>query len=123
MKIILIVLASVSILCGIVSCDGLMDSFRETFSKETVVGGYTKQRRLSDEEKLLFESVAQEVAGVKYTPMNVSTQVVAGTNYRFLCKGKSPERGGEKFYAVITIHKPLPQQGEPRIISIERQVR
>ena len=105
--------------CVCVSCDQTPNSS----PKEAVVGGYSEQRKLSDEERALFDSVAAEIAGVKYEPINVSTQIVAGVNYRFLCKGKEQERRGKKFYAVIVVHKPLPNAGEPRIISIERQKR
>ena len=105
--------------CVCVSCDQIFNSS----PKQAVVGGYSESRKLSDEERALFDSVAAEIAGVKYEPINVSTQIVAGVNYRFLCKGKEQERRGKKFYAVIVVHKPLPNAGEPRIISIERQKR
>ena len=105
--------------CVCVSCDQIFNPS----PKEAVVGGYSEQRKLSDEERALFDSVAAEIAGVKYEPINVATQIVAGVNYRFLCKGKEQERCGKKFYAVIVVHKPLPNAGEPRIISIERQSR
>ena len=105
--------------CVCVSCDQIFN-----FSpKQAVVGGYSEPRKLSDEERALFDSVAAEIAGVKYEPINVATQIVAGTNYRFLCKGKETERRGKKFYAVIVVHKLLPNAGEPRVMSIERQKR
>lgn len=119
MRIWSIVLITMALSCVNVSCDSVVGSA----DNSAIVGGFSEPRRLSDEEALLFESVASKVAGVNYTPMNVATQIVAGTNYRFLCKGKDVERGGKKFYAVIVVHKPLPNQGEPRILSIERQAR
>lgn len=105
--------------CVCVSCDQIFNPS----PKQAVVGGYSEAHKLSDEERALFDSVAAEIAGVKYEPINVATQIVAGVNYRFLCKGKEQERRGKKFYAVIVVHKPLPNAGEPRIISIERQKR
>lgn len=119
MKTIYTLFVAVLLSCACVSCDGIFNSS----PKETVVGGYSEAHKLSAEERALFDSVAAEVAGVKYTPINVSTQIVAGVNYRFLCKGKEQERGGKKFYAVIVVYQPLPNAGEPRIISIERQSR
>ena len=74
--------------CVCVSCDQTPNSS----PKEAVVGGYSEAHKLSDEERALFDSVAAEIAGVKYEPINVSTQIVAGVNYRFLCKGKEQER-------------------------------
>lgn len=104
--------ASMLLFC---SCDRL----------DTAVGGYSKTRRISDSEKELFTTLTASIEGVEYRPMNVATQVVAGTNYRFLCKAREVENGkkGDKYYAVVVIHKPLPHQGEPRIIEIERQKR
>ena len=90
---------------------------------EAVAGGYSKPRTPDADEKALFESLTQGLEGVTYKPLNVATQVVAGTNYRFLCQGRETARKGRKFDAVITIHKPLPGQGEPRVTSVERQRR
>lgn len=119
MRIIYILLLAVLLSFTCVSCDGILPSS----SEPTLVGGYSEPRKLSNEERALFDDVAAEMAGVKYTPINVSTQIVVGVNYRFLCKGKEQERGGKKFYAVIVVHKPLPNAGEPKVISIERQTR
>ncbi len=71
----------------------------------------------------MFTSVTASIEGVEYKPMNVATQVVAGTNYRFLCKAKEMNGEGKKYYAAIVIHLPLPGQGEPRLLSIEREER
>ena len=104
MKAIYTLIAALLLSCACISCDRIFNSSPE----EAVVGGYSEQRKLSEEERALFDNVAADVAGV---------------NYRFLCIGKEQERGGKKFYAVIVVHKPLPNAGEPRIISIERQSR
>ena len=89
----------------------------------TAVGGYSKTRRLSDSERAMFTSVTASIEGVEYKPMNVATQVVAGTNYRFLCKAKEMNGEGKKYYAAIVIYLPLPGEGEPRLLSIEREER
>lgn len=112
------------------SCDSLSASFallRQGFDKSsTQVGGYTEPRKLTDSEAALFEKYVAKIADVEYEPINVATQIVAGTNYRFLCKGrevKADGKRGKKFYATIILHRPLPDRGEPRIISIERKKR
>ena len=87
------------------------------------VGGYTDQRRLTDEERALFEAVTASIDDTAYKPLNVATQVVAGTNYRFVCRAREKGRRGKRFDAVIVIYKPLPGQGEPRITSNERSTR
>ena len=62
-----------------------------------------------------------------YTPMYVSTQVVAGTNYKFWCiwddlgadlkDFKEPTKTYR--YCWVTIFKPLPGHGEPCMTTIE----
>lgn len=107
---ILILLLCTMLFCG---CD----------ATNTAVGGYSKTRRLSDSERVMFESVTSSMEGVEYKPMNVATQVVSGTNYRFLCRAKERDGRGKKYYAAIVIHLPLAGQGEPRVLSIEREER
>ena len=119
MKAIYTLIAALLLSCACISCDRIFNSSPE----EAVVGGYSEQRKLSDEERALFDNVAADVAGVKYTHINVSTQIVAGVNYRFLCKARRVDENGKKgkrFHAVIVVHKPL-SDGELRILSIEKQ--
>lgn len=91
--------------------------------RNRTVGGYTDQRRLSDEERALFDEAVGPAGDIVYKPMSVATQVVAGTNYRFVCKARETKKHGKRFDAVIVVYKPLPGQGEPRITSIERSKR
>lgn len=92
----------------------------ETTRTDRMNGAYTAQRPLNDEEKELFETVMAEYVGVKYTPESVATQVVAGTNYRFICTAEPLTRDPQTFKAEITIFQPLPSQGEARITNIKR---
>lgn len=64
-------------------------------------GGYTDYRVLSDDEVALFDSIYSEAAPA-LKPYAVATQVVAGTNYRFLCHDDM----GQEY--VVTIFVPLP---------------
>mgnify|MGYP003343571673 CR=1 FL=1 len=83
---------------------------------QQICGGYTEQREPTNDEIEMFRSVtASEEAS--YTPLSVSTQVVAGTNYRFWCRYQDAKGSG---HCWITIFKPLPGQGEPSITSIEK---
>lgn len=52
------------------------------------------------------------MTGVSYTPESVATQVVAGTNYRFICTAKTATPGPETYEAEIIVFQPLPGQGE-----------
>ena len=112
------------------SCDSLSASFanlKQSYGKtSTQVGGFSEPRKLTDTEESLFEKYIAKIGDMEYEPINVATQIVAGTNYRFLCKGrevKGDGKRGKKFYATIILHRPLPDRGEPRIISIERKKR
>lgn len=119
-----IAVAAMSLCC---SCDSLSNIFSASDSTSTnQVGGYSESRRLTDREKELFDEYVARIGDVEYEALNVATQIVAGTNCRFLCKAreiKADGKRGKKFYAVVVLYRPLPGQGEPRVTSIERQKR
>ena len=101
--------------------------FSDLVEKEALYGGYTSMRQSSDEEFAMFKKATDDDGMIIYTPLYVSTQVVAGTNYKFWCiwddlgadlkDFKEPTKSYG--YCWITIFKPLPGQGEPRVTSIE----
>jgi len=81
-------------------------------AEKILCGGYTEQREPSTEEMEMFRQVTASRDTV-FNPIKVSTQVVAGLNYRFYCSfNKKP-----KEYCNITIYKPL--QGQPEITEIK----
>jgi len=78
------------------------------------LGAYTEGRALTkDEQKLFNETYKGEI---KLTPMTVSTQVVAGTNYKFICKDK-----GGSTYQVIIYQKLPAYGGEAEVTTIEKE--
>lgn len=87
---------------------------------QTLCGGYTAQRPLTEDEHLLFDRVTRELTGVKYTPQSVATQVVAGTNYRFVCTAETATDKPAVHKAEITVYQPLPGQGGPKITEIRK---
>lgn len=88
--------------------------------KQSLSGGFTEQRDLTEDETLLFDKVTEKLVGVKYTPESVATQVVAGINYRFICTAKTLTPKPETYQTEITVYKPLPGQGDPKITEIRR---
>lgn len=79
-----------------------------------MAGAYGGYEKVDQQEKAIFEEAVKaydETLVLK--PKKVSRQVVAGTNYRFLCKDS-----GHKTRTVV-IYAPLPGRGEPRVTSIE----
>jgi len=82
---------------------------------EHLCGGYSQMREPITDELTLFYSVTCAGKFV-FTPISVSTQVVAGLNYRFWCRydDKTLSSTGHCF---ITIYHPL--QGDPVLSKIE----
>lgn len=66
------------------------------------VGGWTPFAPVTKEEEKIFNKATQGILGVKYTPEQVSHQLVAGTNYRFICKAVSSTNPPREYYASIS---------------------
>lgn len=79
-----------------------------------IVGSYSEYREPSEDEKIFFEEVVKGYAKELFNPERVSTQVVAGINYRFLCSMKD---GNATSKVIVTIYKPL--SGDSKITSVE----
>ncbi|MDE1465827.1 hypothetical protein [Spartinivicinus poritis] len=82
-----------------------------------IPGGWTLYRtNLSRDDYSVFFQAMSGFTGVKYTPFAVSTQVVAGTNYKFICNGESIHPDVAPTAVIIKVHRPL--HGEPEVLSI-----
>ncbi|AHX61155.1 hypothetical protein [Aeromonas media] len=75
-----------------------------------LLGGWTAYHKLSAKDQAVFNQALQ------YTPFEVSTQVVAGTNYRFKCKTTVPLPNPIHGEAVVQIFQSL--DGSAHITSI-----
>jgi hypothetical protein len=82
-----------------------------------LVGGWSPSHNLTAEDKIVFDEALHGFVGVKYTPNTVSTQVVAGTNYRFKCTAQVPH-SEVVWDAIVEIFRPL--TGKPHITGIVR---
>lgn len=91
--------------------------FSDLAQPQQVCGGYTEQREPTEEEMEMFRTVTGNGEMV-FTPLSVSTQVVAGTNFRFWCRYQDSEGSG---HCWVTIFKPLPGHGETTLSSIEKE--
>lgn len=80
-------------------------------------GGWSPARDLCPEEKELFHNVMGNRIGISYTPIKVSTQVVAGTNYCFTCATKLSTNPPKMRHAQVFIFEPLPGQGEAQYVK------
>ncbi|WP_449400404.1 hypothetical protein [Chryseobacterium wanjuense] len=86
-------------------------------TQELVVGGWTKYHALTPEDQKVFNEAMEGFVGVKYTPQEVSTQVVNGTNYRYKCIASMPP-SQVVWEAVVEIYAPI--NGRPHVVSIHR---
>jgi mevalonate kinase len=82
-----------------------------------VAGGWSAYHKLTPEDKAVFDEATKGFVGVTYTPQTVSTQVVAGVNYRFKCLASIPP-AEVVWEAIVEIFKPL--NGKPYITGIIR---
>ena len=89
-----------------------------------VVGGYTASDEaptstLTDHEQEVFAAATKELVGVTYTPVStLATQVVAGTNYAFLCKGEVADAQGTTGWYLMVVYENL--SGEAELTSAEQ---
>jgi len=83
-------------------------------------GGWTIPHLPYATEMYVFNSALRGMHGIRYIPLNVSTQIVNGTNYRFTCEAVTVTLIPLRYYVVISIHQPLPGCGEAYVRSISR---
>lgn len=88
-------------------------SVRGDNPKTPMTGAYGETRAVTDEERTLFNATYR--GDLELTPVSVSSQVVAGMNYRFVCKDKKGDS------CLVTIFRPLPSSGNnPEVKSVVR---
>lgn len=88
----------------------------EQQNQQMIPGGWTPFRALTPEDEKVFKEVTNKLMGVDYTPQSVSTQVVDGINYKFLCSGKVVAPGTESHEYMIQVYQA--PGGSPEIVSI-----
>lgn len=87
-------------------------------TEEMLVGGFSEQRPLTAEDSAAFAEATKDYAYLGLKPLSVSSQVVAGMNYLFVCEMKA--FGGPAEQANVKIFKPLPGRGEAQLIGVEK---
>lgn len=80
-----------------------------------IYGGWTEFRGLTPEEEALFQKT-MTLVGVGYKPFAVATQVVSGTNYKFLCNATTITEPPHLFLAQVIVYAPV--DGDPIITHI-----
>ena len=87
-------------------------------TEQMLMGGYSEPRPLTAEDSAVFAAATKDYAYLGLKPLSVSTQVVAGMNYLFVCEMKA--FGGPAEQANVKIFKPLPGRGEAQLIGVEK---
>ena len=85
---------------------------------EMLMGGFSEQRPLTAEDSAAFAEATKDYVYLGLKPLSVSSQVVAGMNYLFVCEMKA--FGGPATQTNVKIFKPLPGQGEAQLIGVEK---
>lgn len=85
----------------------------------TRAGGWTPfETKISSEEMTLFNDVTENIMGVRYVPLAVSTQVVAGTNYSFFCNATIANATSDTYAAMVEVYQQL--DGTVHLTEIKR---
>jgi hypothetical protein len=93
----------------------IRDTGVETNTSETLSGGWTDAGSpvITEELAALLDQALEKLVGVNYEPLALlSTQVVAGTNYRILCEATVTAPGAETTYVMITLYEALDGHAE-----------
>ena len=85
---------------------------------EMLMGGYSEQRPLTAEDSAVFAEATKDYAYLQLKPLSVSTQVVAGMNYMFVCTMSGFNRPPVE--TNVKIFKPLPGRGAAELIVVEK---
>ncbi|EJL6793309.1 hypothetical protein [Vibrio alginolyticus] len=83
-----------------------------------MAGGWSPFHELTAENKEVFAKGIEGFVGVKYSPLVVATQVVAGQNYAFFCNAEVVHPGAQPYPAMVHMFSDL--EGKVGITHIER---
>jgi hypothetical protein len=73
---------------------------------------------ITPDELAVFDKAIEGLMGVKYEPvLLLGTQVVAGTNYAFLCKGTVVYPDALPYWYILYVYEDL--QGNVKVLDIE----
>ena len=87
---------------------------------DQLLGAYSPYTcEISKEAKEAFAQAIRVILGVEYSPVAVSSQVVAGMNYKFFCNTKSVTLYPKNGAAIVSIYAPLPGQGSAHVTYIQ----
>lgn len=120
-KIISLVLALALAAAALVSC-GKKDVEEPDVPDGPLSGGWQFSDKsvsdVTDEEKAVFDKALEELVGATHVPKSViATQLVAGTNYAYLCISTPVVPNATSYWSIVTVYKDL--GGNVELIGIE----
>ncbi|MFK7947254.1 MAG: hypothetical protein AB8G11_06685 [Saprospiraceae bacterium] len=89
----------------------------ELSSDEFRAGAFTPFRLVTESDLEVFEEA--KLLGVRRKPLLVSTQLVNGVNYAFICV--SQKEGGEPYIELVMIYKPF--NGKAKIVFTKELIK
>ncbi len=84
-----------------------------------LLGAYTPYScQIDANAKAAFAEATRDILGVRYLPVAVSQQLVAGMNYKFFCNSESVTQFPVNGAAIVSIYKPL--DGPAHVTGIQQ---
>lgn len=119
-KIIALVLALLIAVPAFASCDKKNEE--PEIPDGPLAGGWTASDKAADtltaDEKAIFDKALEDLVGADHVAKTVlGTQVVAGTNYAFLCSSKPVVPNAVPYWCVATVYKDI--AGEVKLLGFE----
>ena len=112
--------AAISTLALILTAGCSAQQSLEHSAEHSIVGGWTQAEdgTVTDELLELFNKAMQSKLGMSYTPVKLlETQLVSGTNYKFLCEAAAVTPGAKTEQKIVTIYVDL--KGNAEVLEIE----
>lgn len=119
-KLITLLLSAVMMFSLAVGCISASAATIHPRRSAPIVGGYTQAASpvVTPAVQKVVDKATDSLVGAEYTPVAlIDTQIVAGTNYRILCKITPVVPNAQSTYNVVTIYEDL--QGNAKITDIQ----
>lgn len=81
-------------------------------------GGFSKFRAVDENDKITLDKALNGLKGVGYEPFAVSSQIVQGFNYKFLCNATATTNPSTEYTALVIVYRPL--NGDPILIHTKK---
>lgn len=122
MKKTVLFLLSVVMMTTFGACSDLGKEEAGANNNEQKLGGWQtpSDNAVTDELREIFDKAMTGYDGMYFEPLELlSTQIVAGRNYKFLCNGRAVVPGAETEKYIVVVYRNL--KDECTILSVEKQ--